>query len=194
MRINCITYCLFIDKDDPARLHQIAADRGWTVVAAYQDDPLTASNQRPGYKALLRSLTKGGLGALVVPSLLALGSTLDEAVALLAKLKAADVHLVVFEDGIDTRTPEGAAWLVAVASLAGFHQAIRKQKARAGQRRAQDAGVKFGRPPIESDTLNKLRNALRDDTSSVRSLARRLGISPSRVQMEKNAMLAEHRG
>jgi DNA invertase Pin-like site-specific DNA recombinase len=126
----------------------------------------------------------------IVPSLAVLGAGLDDLVAFVAKLLATETALVVVDDGIDTTRPEGLAWMAAVASLTGYQQALRRQKARAGQLRAKAAGVKFGRKPIPDSTMAMVRSAL-ERNEGTRSTGRRYRISPSRVAMEKKAMIAE---
>ncbi len=142
--------------------------------------------------AIRRMMPKGEVQAVIVPSLTMLGATLDETVALIAKLSATKVHLIAEAEGIDTNTPDGSAWMAAVASLEGYKEAVRRQKARAGQLRAQAAGIKFGRPAIPEATMKNVRAALAAE-NGVRNTARKFGISPARVAGERAAMAADLR-
>jgi DNA invertase Pin-like site-specific DNA recombinase len=135
-------------------------------------------------------VAKGTGQVVIVPSLAVLGAGLDGLVAFVGKLVAAKIDLVLVDDGIDSANQEGSAWLAAVASLTGYQQALRRQKARAGQLRAKAAGVKFGRKPIPDSTMAMVRAALLRN-EGVRSTGRRYQISPSRVAMEKKAMIAD---
>ncbi len=76
--------------------------------------------------------------------------------------------------------------MAAVASLQAFQQALRREKVRAGQRRAQEAGIHCGRPPIPDATLKHVRLALQAG-HGIRPTARKFGISPARVAMEMGA-------
>ena len=93
-------------------------------------------------------------------------------------------------EGIDTTTPEGSAQMAAIALLKGYQQALRHQKARAGQLRAVAAGVPFGRPPVPDNIIRSVRTALAAG-HGIRPTARKMGISPARVATEKAAMTAD---
>jgi DNA invertase Pin-like site-specific DNA recombinase len=136
--------------------------------------------------AIQRMLAKGEVHALVVPSLTMLGGSLDEIVETVSRLVSAKAVLLVAGE-IDSTTTQGAAWMAAVASLRGFRRALRHQSARAGQLRAREAGVRFGRPLVPDSTIERVRIALAQG-HGVRPTARRMGISPARVSAEKQAM------
>lgn len=179
----CLIYCLRGEED---RLRLIADRRGWTIASVLTESPATAPDRRVGLAAVRRAVGSSGCQAVVVPSLLMLGS-LDETVFSIAQMAEAETTFVSEAEGIDTGTAEGVAWMAAVASLRAFQRQLRQQKARAGQIRAREAGVRFGRPPVPDSTIERVRIALAQG-HGVRPTARRMGISPARVSAEKQAM------
>ena len=186
MNSACIIYC-YNDASEIARLTNLANERGWPITQILTENPATAPDQRAGIAVIRRMLATGSVQAILVPTLLMLGASLDELVALIAKMSAAGVHLISEIEGIDTTTPEGAAWMSAVASMQGFQQALRHQKVRAGQLRAKAAGVKFGRPALSVATIKNVRASLAAG-HGVRPTGRKTGVSAARVSAEKQAM------
>ena len=142
MHKACV-YCLS-DQPEAERLSNLAQSRGWTVFQTITEQPSTAPDQRAGLAAIRRMVAKGEVQALIVPSLAMLGGSLDEIVETVSRMVSAKADLLVAGQ-IDTTTTQGSAWMAAFASLHGVQQALRHQKARAGQLRAISAGVRCGR-------------------------------------------------
>lgn len=181
-----IIYCYDLEAE-VQRLTDLAQRHGWTIIQTFTESAATAPDHRAGMVAIRRMVAKGEVQAIVVPSLIMLGASLDETVALIAKMADSKIDLIAVAEGIDTTTSSGSAWIAAIASLEGFQRALRHRTARAGQLRAMDAGVRFGRPPISESTMKSVRAALAAG-QGVRPTARRMGISPARVAAEKQAM------
>jgi len=182
----CLVYCLAIEGE-VQRLHDLAQHHGRTVTQTLTENPATAPDQRSGLAAIRRMLAKVEVQALIVPSLTMLGGSLDEIVETVSRLAKAKVHLITEAESIDTTTPEGQARVAGIATLGGVQRTLRHQKARAGQLRAKEAGIRFGRPPIPEATLKSVRVALAAG-HGIRPTARKIGISPARVAAEKQAM------
>jgi DNA invertase Pin-like site-specific DNA recombinase len=186
MRRGCLVYCVS-DQAEVQRLTDLAQSHGWTVTQTLSEQCSTAPDRRAGLAAIRRMLAKGEVQALVVPSLAMLGGSLDEIVETVSKFASAEVHLITDAESIDTTMAEGRARLAGIATLGGVQRTLRQQKARAGQLRAKEAGVRFGRPTISDTTMKSVRAAL-EAGHGVRPTARRMGISPARVAAEKQAM------
>jgi putative DNA-invertase from lambdoid prophage Rac len=188
-----IIYCHDLEAE-VQRLTDLVRRYGWTTIQTVTESAATAPDHRAGMASIRRVVAKGDVQAIVVPSLIMLGASLDEAVALIAKMADSKIDLIAVAEGIDTTTSSGSAWMAAIASLGGFQRALRHRRARAGQLRAMEAGVRFGRPPISDSTMKSVRAAL-EAGYGVRPTARRMGISPARVAAEKQAMrVAERAG
>jgi DNA invertase Pin-like site-specific DNA recombinase len=184
-----LIYCLSADGE-AGRLNAVAETLGLRIKKTLTDSQATPPGQRPGYATLCRMVAVGNVQTILVPCLAMLGAGLDDLVAFVSALMAAKVELIAADDEIDTRTPDGRAWMVAIASLQRYQTGVKRQKVRAGQLRAQNAGVKFGRPRVAENVVSSVRAALAAG-HGVRPTARRMGISPARVAAEKTAMSVE---
>jgi len=182
-----IIYCYDLAAE-VQRLTDLAQRHGWNITQTITENAATAPDRRVGLAAIRRMVAKGEVHALVVPSLLMLGASLDETVAFIAKMADGNVDLTVGTE-IDTTRPDGQAWMAAISSLQGYKEALRQEKARAGQRRARDSGVHCGRPALNPKIVNKL-NALLRSGHGVRAAARLAGCSPASASAEKKAMIA----
>lgn len=186
---GCMIYCRAIDAE-VSRLRAAAGERGWQVLSVITDSPAIAPVQRIGLMAACRAIAEQSGKVLMVPCLPMLGATLGEAVTLIAKLAEAKVDLFIEAEAVDSTTVAGRSWLATVASLSGYQRALRLQNIRAGQLRAKEAGVRFGRKPIPNATLQYVRSELAAG-GGIRPTARKVGISAARVAMEQKAMLYE---
>jgi DNA invertase Pin-like site-specific DNA recombinase len=182
----CIIYCTSTDGG-VERLTDLAHGQGFSIAKTLTDSSATRPGQGAGWQALCRDVTKRASQMVIVPSIAVLGAGLDDLVTFLGGLVAGNMDLVAVNDGIDTTTPEGLAWMAAVASLQDYKKAVRRQTARAGQFRAREAGIHCGRPALPAATIEKARLLILSG-HGIRPTARSLGISPARVAAEKAAM------
>ena len=142
MSKSCLIYSL--SDFNIESLRPIASSRGWTVTGVFNDSPGAELHQRHGFAAVKRLVAAERVQAVLVPSLLAIGGSLDDLVAFAASLSATNISLVVIGDAIDTATTEGAAWLATMASLHQWKRDQVNQRAKAGARRAREAGSVSG--------------------------------------------------
>ena len=187
MERNAVIYCLSTEGDVD-RLRTIAADRGYPAPTVLTDTPASATGRGAGHAALVRMIGKGGVHTVLVSSLTMLGSGVDDLVKLVSLMASNKIALIVEAEGIDTTRPDGRAWLATMVLLQRYQVSLRHRKARAGQLRAKEAGVRFGRPPVPENVIHNIKRLLAEGVG-VRSTARRLGISPTRVGLEKQAMM-----
>jgi DNA invertase Pin-like site-specific DNA recombinase len=160
---------------------------GWHILFALRDEGITSPRPGPVFTHLCKLIGQGAVQVVVAPSVLSLGSSVDDVLTLVQALTSSNATLHLVDDGIDTSTPSGAAWLATVASLAHYRTYRRRAATKAGQARAKLAGVKFGRPRIPEATIHRVREALHRG-EGVRHTARAFGLSPARVALEKKAM------
>jgi DNA invertase Pin-like site-specific DNA recombinase len=77
-------------------LKAVAAQRGWTVVATYDDNGISGAkgrDQRPGLDAMLTNATRGRFNVVMVWAMDRLGRSLADLIDTLRALEAANVDL-----------------------------------------------------------------------------------------------------
>lgn len=117
----------------------------------------------------------------VVTKLDRLARSVLDLTAIVDRLTAKQVDLVVLDQAIDTSTPTGRLMLHVLAALAEFERELIRERSADGIARAKAAGVKFGREAkLTAEQLSELR-ALFASGMSRPSLARRFGIARSTV-------------
>src|SRR5207253_8211808 len=102
-------------------------------------------------------------------------------VTLAKELEVIGVELVVTEQAIDTTTPAGRLLFHVLASIAEFERELIRERVIAGVRRAKLRGRRLGRPRKHRVDLAEAQVLLRAG-SSIRAVARKLGVHPSAVQ------------
>jgi DNA invertase Pin-like site-specific DNA recombinase len=172
-----------LTADEQARdMRQLAADREWNVVAVHRDTGAVggkSAERRPGLAALLHGIKNGSFDAVLVETLNLIGHDLPALVSVLTMMKAANVRLIARLEAIDTA--EGGDGLLDAAERFADHIRFgKRERVVAGQHRARQAGVKFGRPPIPEKQIARVRAVLATG-AGIREAGRLAGVSPTSV-------------
>ncbi len=102
-------------------------------------------------------------------------------VDLAAELEALGVDLVVTDQAIDTTTPAGRLMFNVLSAIAEFERDLIRERVVAGIRRARAQGRHVGRPRKYRVDATAVQALLAAGTS-LRGVARRLGVHPSAVR------------
>jgi len=101
---------------------------------------------RPEWDAALAYLRKGD--ALVITKLDRAGRSVADLVALVNRLDAMGVDLVVIDQGLDTTTPNGKLLFHIMAAVAEFERGLISERTKDGLNAARARGRKGGRRPV----------------------------------------------
>lgn len=157
----------------------ILARRGVDAENVYVDVSSGARAARPELDRLVRVLRPGDV--LYVTRLDRLGRSVVHLVTLGAELQRREVDLVVTEQGLSTRSPEGRAMFHMLAVLAEFQRELILANTRDGLAAARARGKVGGRPrlltPEQAELAQKLYNE--QPPKPVREIAALLGVSRS---------------
>lgn len=142
--------------------------------------------ERPELKDMLRFCRKGD--TLFVTRLDRLGRSVLDLAQIVKQLEEKCVQLVLLEQSIDTRTPQGKAMFGMMSVFAEFETELRKERQLEGiaaAKRRLEAGDKeqepFGRKPTLSEQdVEELRKA-KADGKSVPELMKHYGVSRATV-------------
>lgn len=165
-------------------LEAVAARAGWNVVSVFEDAGISGAKgreQRPGYDALLRAVTRREVDMVAAWSVDRIGRSMPDLVSFLTELHARGADLYLHQQALDTSTPAGRAMFQMMGVFAEFERSMIQERVRAGLARAKAEGTKLGRPTIGSDMEARIR-ALRADGMGIVKVAKTLGVGVSAVQ------------
>jgi DNA invertase Pin-like site-specific DNA recombinase len=175
--------CLLSAEDQVERLKTVAAERGWTVMAAFTDRPTSARgpDRRPGEAALIAAIRSGTISRVVIWSVCRIGKSLPDLVSFMEACRTVGVSVFMLEQAIDTETSNGMSMLDLTAMMALHLRQSRRDRILRGQAAARSLSIRFGRPPISTAKIEKAKTFLAMG-KGVREVARLAGgISPSSV-------------
>lgn len=163
------------------------------MVAVHVDTGISGAkgrDQRPGFDALLRGVTRREFDMVAAWSVDRLGRSLQDLVGFLTDIQTRRIDIYLHQQGIDTSTPGGRMMFQMLSVFAEFERSMIRERAMAGLKRARAKGTRIGRPPMEPDQVQKIQAALAGG-AGVRQVARMLGTSPTSVSRVRQAMLVE---
>jgi DNA invertase Pin-like site-specific DNA recombinase len=167
-----------------AELRAVAERAGWTIAEEYIDHGISGAkgrDQRPAFGRLCKAAMRREIDLIAAWSVDRLGRSLQDLVGFLADLQAANVHLYLHQQGLDTTTPAGKAMFQMCGVFAEFERAMIRERVQAGLGRAKAQGKTLGRPKVAADVEAQVR-ALRAEGIGIKAVARQLGIGVSTVQ------------
>ena len=154
----------------------------------YEDQASGRKDDRSGLATCLKTLQPGD--TLVVWKLDRLGRNLKHLVSVVDDLQQRQVGFKVLAGAgvqIDTTTANGRLGFGIFAALAEFEAELVRERTRAGLAAARARGRRGGRPrKMTKEALRTAMAALSDRTTSVRTVARRLGVPPTTLYMYIN--------
>ncbi len=171
-------------------LLDIAERSGWHVVEVFEDQGISGAkgrDQRPGFDALLKAVSRREIDMVAAWSVDRLGRSLPDLIGLLTDLQARGCDLFLHQQSLDTSTPTGRAMYGMLSIFAEFERSMISSRVRAGQQRSRAQGVRFGRPPIPPIDIDKVKVRLAKG-QSIRVIAKATGMSTASVMRIKRSM------
>jgi DNA invertase Pin-like site-specific DNA recombinase len=166
-------------------LRNYASARGLEVVQEFVDHGISGSkDRRPALDEMLAKAKRRSFDAIAVVKLDRLARSTRHLTQLAAELEALGVDLIVVDQGIDTSTPAGRLLFNVLAAIGEFELDLIRERVAAGIRAARKRGVRFGRPASLDDEQRVRVRRLRASGSSIRAIARMVGVSRSVVARE----------
>jgi DNA invertase Pin-like site-specific DNA recombinase len=181
-----------VSKSDGTQTLDLQRDALLTAGVAperiYADWASGRKDDRPGLATCLQALQPGD--TLVVWKLDRLGRNLKHLVSVADDLQQRQVGFKVLAASgvqIDTTTANGRLVFGIFAALAEFEAELIRERTRAGLAAARARGRRGGRPrKMTKEALRSAMTAMRDQTTSARTVARRLGINATTLYMYVN--------
>jgi DNA invertase Pin-like site-specific DNA recombinase len=173
-------------------LREVAGRMGCEIVNVYKDHGISGAkgrDERPAFDRLIRDANQRKFDMVMAWSVDRLGRSLQDLVGFLSELHALHVDLFLHQQGLDTTTPGGKAMFQMMGVFAEFERSMIQERVRAGLRRAVDEGKRLGRPRIDSDLEQRIRDALKAG-ETIRGIAAKFNVNPSTVQRIKSPFVA----
>ena len=162
-------------------LRELADRRGFKVLYEYLDEGFSgAKSSRPALDEMLADAKRGKFRILLVWKLDRLGRSLAHLIRLLEDLRACNVELVSFSEGLDFTTTTGKLLYQMLSAFAEFERDCIRERVRSGLRNAKAKGKRLGRPRVFADAPRIA--TLRAQGHSWREIVSETGISKGSAQ------------
>jgi DNA invertase Pin-like site-specific DNA recombinase len=172
-------------------LEQIAERRRWTVVAVYEDAGISGAkgrDKRPGFDQMLKDASRRKFDVVMAWAIDRLGRSLIDLLATIEHLEAVGVDLYLDQQNIDTTTPAGKLLFQITGAFAEFERSMIRQRVNAGLARAKADGKRLGRPAIDREKEQAIREALVAGDMGMLKIAAAFGVGSGTVQRIKAEM------
>jgi DNA invertase Pin-like site-specific DNA recombinase len=171
-------------------LRQIAERRGWEIVGEYHDMGISGAkgrDGRPGLDQMLKDASRRKFDVIMAWAIDRLGRSLIDLLGTVQTLEACNVDLYLDQQSIDTTTPAGKLMFQICGAFAEFERSMIRQRINAGLKRAVAAGARLGRPKVDADIEEAIRDCLKAGVGILKT-AREAGVGVSVVQRVKAEM------
>lgn len=125
--------------------------------------------ERPGMSKLLEYAETGD--TVIVWRIDRLGRSLIDVLNTVELLRGRGIHVRSLLDGIDPATSTGRLMLHMLATLAEYERELIVERVNAGIGAAREPGTRFGRPPVDPDTIAEKLAIVADARSRGRTAA-----------------------
>src|ERR1019366_7403115 len=133
-------------------LRQLAAQRGFEVVAEYTDQGISGTKaRRPGLDSLMSDARNRKFSVVLVAAFDRVARSTRHFLQVTSELDSLGVEFVSRRENIDTSGPMGRLFLTLIASIAELEADLIKERIRAGMRRRKLEGYRLGRQPLDVD-------------------------------------------
>ena len=132
-------------------LRQMAAQRGYEVVAEYTDKISGTKAKRPGLDQMMADARHGRFDVVLVWASDRIARSVKHFLDVLDELSRLNIEFVSFRKNIDNAGPLGRAIVVIIGAIAELERNLIIERVRAGMRRAKLEGRPIGRQPLDLD-------------------------------------------
>ena len=156
---------------------------GWEIVSTYSEkvSGTKSVDERAALKSLLDDARKRHFDKVVVWSVDRLGRNMNHLTSVLQELHDLNINIYAYKQNLDTETTMGRMFWQMMGIFAEMENNLRKERQMAGIRKAQEKGVKFGRPSKINEAVIQSVKLLRERDVPIRQIARQLEIGVGSV-------------
>jgi DNA invertase Pin-like site-specific DNA recombinase len=133
-------------------LRELAAKRGFEVVAEYEDRGISGTKaRRPGLDALMADARRRKFSVALVASFDRIARSTRHFLQTLDELGSLGVEFISAKESIDTTGPTGRLFLTLVGCIGELEGALTRERIRQGMARRRLEGFRLGRAPLDVD-------------------------------------------
>jgi DNA invertase Pin-like site-specific DNA recombinase len=161
-------------------LRQLAAQRGFEVIAEYTDHGVSgAKARRPGLDSLMSDARKRKFSVVLVAAFDRVARSTRHFLQVMDEFDDLGIEFVSRRENVDTSGPMGRLFLTLIASIAELEADLIKERIRAGMRRRKLEGYRLGRQPLDVDREAVVADRL--NGISLTKVAKKYGVSRASV-------------
>jgi len=182
-RAACYLRVSTVDQHPETQLHdlrQMAAQRGYEVVAEFTDRISGTKAKRPALDQMMADARRGRFDVVLVWASDRIARSVKHFLEVLDELNRIGIEYVSFRENIDTGGPLGRAIVVIIGAIAELERSLIVERVRAGMRRARLEGQHIGRTPLVLDNLAIQQDRQRGQ--SIREIAKGHSVSTATIQ------------
>ena len=171
-----------VDQHPESQLHDLrglAAQRGFEIVQEYSDTISGVKARRPELDQLMADARRGRFDVLLVAAFDRIARSVRHFLDVLDELNHLEIEFVSFRENVDTGGPLGRAMIIIIGAIAKLERNLIIERVRSGMRRAKLEGRRLGRPPLNVNRDDLLRDRARGQ--SLTQLAKAYRISRASV-------------
>ena len=133
-------------------LRQLAAQRGFEVVAEFTDNGVSGTKaRRHGLDSLMADARKRKFSVVLVAAFDRVARSTKHFLQVMDEFDDLGIEFVTRRENVDTSGPMGRLFLTLIASIAELEADLIKERIRAGMRRRKLEGYRLGRQPLDVD-------------------------------------------
>ena len=140
-------------------LRQLAAQRGFEVVAEYTDHGVSSAKAQGRLDALMADARKHTFSVVIVAAFDFAMST-KHFLSVVNELDSLGIEFVSCRENVDSSGPMGRSFIVLIRALAEAEKSILVERIKSGMRRAKLEGQRLGRHPLAVDHAAIVRDRL----------------------------------
>jgi DNA invertase Pin-like site-specific DNA recombinase len=144
-----------VDQHPETQLHDLkkmAEQRGFQIAAEYTDRISGTRAKRPGLDDMMVAARRGQIDVVLVWACDRLARSTRHFLEVLDELNRLNVEFLSFRENLDTGGPLGRAVVVIIGAIAELERNLIVERVKSGMRRARLEGRRIGRPALN---LNK---------------------------------------
>ena len=157
---------------------------GYEVVRVYEDEVSGAKSRekRPAYSKLCTDAFLKKFDLIIGWDVSRFGRSMKEFVHFLSDMDEKGIGVIAVKNGLDTSSSSGRMMMKLIGVLEEWNLEMLKEGTNAGLARTVANGTKLGRKSVLTPSIKREINDLKENGSSIRTIANEVGINRGAVQ------------